>query len=90
MAQFEATVRLFDVVETDGPAARRSVEERLRGAGFTRWQIVAIGAQGSMSSPARTRPPRRPARRETATYSGGLLVAAVVAWALWFLWLLAG
>ena len=88
MAHFEATVRIFDVTESDAPAARRAIEERLRGAGFTRWQIARIGVQGAVPNKVEVR--RRVARTDMSYAGGGMLVAAVVAWTLWFLWLLAG
>jgi len=88
MARFEATVRILDVTESDAPAARRAIEERLRDAGFTRWHILSLGVQGAMVR-AVPRPPRRARRVEVSYAGGGLLVAAVVAWTLWFFWLLA-
>ena len=88
MAHFEATVRVFDVIESDATTARRALEERLRTSGFTRWQIVSIGLQGAISRPVTVRG-RRPIRAQASYAGGGMLVAAVVAWALWFLWLLA-
>ena len=89
MAQYEAMVRMLDIVEADPVAARRAVEDRLRAAGFTRWRIVNIAAAGAAnSSGAALRTGRR--RRPPAYAGGGFLVAAVLAWALWFLWLLAG
>jgi hypothetical protein len=95
MAHFEVTVRLSDVSEVDGPAARRAIEERLRAAGFSRWQIVAVGLQGAApknTSQRRTsiEPWRREARPDVSRAGNGLLVAALVAWTLWFLWLVAG
>ena len=88
MAHFEATVRIFDVTESNAPAARRAIEDRLRVAGFTRWQIARVGVQGTI--PHKIEPRRRVARTDMSYAGGGMLVAAVVAWTLWFLWLLAG
>ena len=88
MAHFEATVRILDVTESDAPAARRVIEERLREGGFTRWHILSLGVQGAMVH-AVSRPARRARRVEVSYAGGGLLVAAVVAWTLWFFWLLA-
>lgn len=88
MAHFEATVRLFDVIGSNAPAARRALEERLRAAGFTRWQILGVTTQGTLARVVEPR--RRPVRRRDVSYAGGALVAAVVVWTLWFLWLLAG
>jgi hypothetical protein len=88
MAHFEATVRLFDVIEPSAQAARRTVEERLRAGGFTRWHITDVSLQGAITH---TVQPRRRVTHTDASYAGGsVLVAAVVAWTLWFLWLLAG
>ncbi|MBI3785983.1 MAG: hypothetical protein HY270_21535 [Deltaproteobacteria bacterium] len=89
MAQFEATVRVFEITESDPGAARKAVEERLRSSGFARFQIMNLGVQGAI--PMRVEPPRRRGVSTQATYAGGgMLVAAVVAWTLWFLWMLAG
>ncbi|MFQ5666561.1 MAG: hypothetical protein ACE5I7_09035 [Candidatus Binatia bacterium] len=87
MARLEATVRLFDLVESDAPTARREIERRLRTAGFTRWQVVSVRSQGSTTHVVT--PHRRVTRSNVSYAGGGLLVAAVAAWTLWFLWLLA-
>jgi hypothetical protein len=89
MAHYEATVRVFDIVEADAAAARRLLEVQLRTAGFSRWQVVHLGVQGA-AAPATRRPPRVVAPAEANSAGSGLFVAAVVAWAFWFLWLLAG
>ena len=86
MAHFQATIRVFDVVGQDPPSARRLVEERLRQAGFSRWRVLHVGLQRAVT-PA-VRPRRRPIRTDASYAGGGLLLAAVFAWALWFLWLL--
>jgi hypothetical protein len=89
MPQFQATVRLFDIAEADGPGARRVLEERLRNAGFGRWQVTQLGLQAEVATvPARVA--RRRIRTDASYAGGGLLLVAVAAWALWFLWLLAG
>jgi hypothetical protein len=88
MARFEATVRVFDLVESDAPTARRTVEERLRAAGFDRWQVVNLELQPA--TPPMIRPRRRPTNID-ASYAGGVLLAVtVLAWAIWFLWVLVG
>jgi hypothetical protein len=87
MAHFEATVRVFDVIESNAPAARRAIEERLRTTGFSRWQIVAVGPQGTITRHEKR--PRRAVQKDLSYAGGGILIAAVVAWTLWFLWLLA-
>jgi hypothetical protein len=87
MTHFQATVRIFDVSESNASAARRAIEERLRVAGFTRWQVARVGPQRSIASRAES--PRRVVRTDVSYVGGGMLVAAVVAWTLWFLWLLA-
>jgi hypothetical protein len=88
MPQFQATVRLFDIAETDGPGARRALEERLRSAGFSRWQVTQVGLQAEAPPPVRVA--RRRMRTDASYAGGGFLLVAVAAWALWFLWLLAG
>jgi hypothetical protein len=86
MANFEATVRIFEVIEANAPAARRVIDERLRAAGFKRWQVARIGPQGTLQIGGEA---RRAVRPDVTYAGGGMLVAAVVAWTLWFLWLLA-
>lgn len=92
MARFDATVRLFDLEEPDASTARRTIEERLQASGFTRWQIVSVGFQGVWTPPLRSS--RRPSSMHTgdadAKLGGRLMAALIVAWALWFVWVLAG
>jgi hypothetical protein len=87
-ARFQAIVRILDVMEPDAPTARRTVEERLQGAGFNRWRLVSLHPQ-TIPTPLRRRPQRRALRPEASYTGGGLLMGAIVAWALWVLWLLA-
>jgi len=88
MGEFEALVRVIETSEAEAEAARRAVEERLRTAGFSRWRIVTVWSRNSVARRARA---RRQRIRPQASYAGGaLLIAAVVAWSLWFLWILAG
>jgi hypothetical protein len=92
MPQFEVVIRIQDVGEADSAAARQSVEERLRMAGIQRWQVIQVTPQGL--TPARNGAvhptPKLPPRRQPSYAGGTLVVAAVVAWAAWFLWMLAG
>jgi len=85
MAKFEVRVRLLDVTGHDGWAARRLVEERLRSAGFSRWQITSLGVQTANEAAPRqrVRPIPRPQFGATAN---ALLIAAALAVGLWF-WL---
>lgn len=85
MAKFEVRVRLLDIAGHDGWAARRLVEERLRSAGFSRWQITGIGVYepGELSPVPRVRPIPRP---QFGSAANALLIAAAVAVGLWF-WL---
>lgn len=87
MADFEATVRLYDLQEHDAPAARREIESRLRAAGFRRWRIVSVGKHGALTQPRRFS--RHVLRGKENLAGGGLLVAATAAWVLWFLWVIA-
>lgn len=86
MPNFEVRVRLLDIDENDAWSARRSAEERLRAAGFKRWQIVGMRLQDALPRVL----PRRPRRRRRSGESGlavGLLFLAVLAWTLWFWWM---
>jgi hypothetical protein len=88
MERFEATVRLVDLVEPDAATARRTIEDRLRLGGFTRWHIVAVVKEGT--APA-SRAVRRALTPPQPSYLGGrVLMLAIVAWSLWLLWLIAG
>ncbi len=87
MANFEATVQIFEVNESNAAAARRAIDDRLRVAGFTRWRIARVGPQGTTIH--RTDSPRRVVRADASYVGGAMLIAAVLAWTLWFLWLLA-
>jgi hypothetical protein len=87
MAHFEATVRVFDVSESNASAARRVIEGRLRAGGFSRWQIARVTLQGTVTH--RVESARRVVRPDVTYAGGGMLIAAVLAWTLWFLWLLA-
>ena len=89
MAHFEARVRVFDLIETDAAAARRTLEERLRTAGFNRWQVGNIELQRAIIPPV-VAARRRAAAAQASYAGGGVMVAGVVAWALWFLWIIAG
>lgn len=85
MAKFEVRVRLLDIAGHDGWAARRLVEERLRSAGFSRWQITGLNVHDAaeMSPRPHMRPIPRP---QFGAAANALLIAAAVAVGLWF-WL---
>ena len=85
MAKFEVRVRLLEVTGHDGWAARRLVEERLRSAGFSRWQITGLGVQEAADVVHQPRLVRIPRAQFGAT-ANALLVAAALAVGLWF-WL---
>lgn len=85
--RYEIQVRL-DVTERNAAAARERVEAQLRAAGFDRWQLVRMRARGVGAVPIRRRrrlPRRAPGRRDQV-FGGTVLVAAIVAWWLWFFW----
>ena len=85
MAKFEVRVRLLEVAGHDGWAARRLVEERLRSAGFSRWQITGLGVQEPVDFVPKRRFRPIPRAQFGAT-ANALLIAAAVAVGLWF-WL---
>lgn len=86
MPNFEVRVRLLDIDENDAWSARRAAEERLRAAGFKRWQIVGLRLQDALPSVAPVRV-RRQRRRGESGLAVGLLFFAILAWTLWFWWM---
>lgn len=87
MPKFEVRVRLLDVQENDAWNARQAVEERLRASGFKRWQIVNLRLQDA-PLPARPAARARRGRRGESSLAGGLILAAALAWSLYFWWAL--
>ncbi len=86
MPKYQATVRLYEVSGPDKVAAQRALEQKLRDAGLGRWQIVNV-------TPAAPPLPVRHAgsrSRQISRSAGPLLLLGMVAWALWFYWLLVG
>ncbi len=90
MPQYEVEVKILDINEPDALAARLAVEERLRSAGFKEWRVLAVSPKSRRGAiPVTPESAFRP--RRTGSYVGSaLLVAAVLAWALWFLWVVTG
>ncbi len=87
MGQFQATVRILDVMEPDAPTARRTVEQRLRKSGFRRWQLVYLAEQGRAVPMRRLGRPRRVPADPRLT--DALRLLAMLAWTLLLLWLVA-
>jgi hypothetical protein len=87
MPKFEVRVRLLDVSENDAWTARQAVEERLRAAGFTRWQIASLRLEDA-APPPRLAAARRRRRRGESSLAGGLIITAALAWSFWFWWAL--
>lgn len=86
MAKFEVKIRLLDITGHDGWSARRLVEERLRSAGFVRWQITSLEVQQPADLlPQRPRPRPIP-RPDFGSTANMVLIAAAVAIGVWF-WL---
>lgn len=89
MPQYDVEVRITDINEPDALAARLRVEEKLRAVGFKSWHVVAVAPRPRAVGLATT--PRAPSTRRTNAYIGSaLLVVAVLAWVLWFLWVITG
>jgi hypothetical protein len=88
MGRFQATVRILDLTEPDAPTAVRTVEERLHKAGFDRWRVVSLHPQTVRISSRRPR--RRTIRREINHTDRAILLGAILACAVWFLWFIAG
>ena len=89
MEHFQATIRLLDVVEPDAATARRAIEEKLRIAGFARWQVLNVVQEGSVAVPTR-KAARRVPRMQPSYLAGRALLVGAVLWSLWLLWLLMG
>jgi hypothetical protein len=90
MPQYEVEVKISDVNEPDALAARLYVEEHLRSSGLKNWRVVTVLPKARASGvPAPLAQPYRP-RRNHAYFGSALLVAAVLAWVLWFLWVITG
>lgn len=89
MPQYDVEVKITDINEPDALAARLRVEEKLRAAGFKSWHVVAVAPRVRAATPSTT-PFEMSARRSNAYIGSALLVAAVLAWVLWFLWVITG
>ncbi|GIW45200.1 MAG: hypothetical protein KatS3mg077_2482 [Candidatus Binatia bacterium] len=90
MPQYEVEVKISEVNEPDALAARLYVEERLRSSGLKNWRVVTVSPKARASGgPTPFVQTYRP-RRNHAYVGSALLVAAVLAWVLWFLWVLTG
>jgi hypothetical protein len=89
MTHFEVTVRLFDVSEANASAARRTIDERLRIAGFSRWQIVDLGPQAAITAPARTARGTGPPA-DSPTHSDFAILIGVLLFVLLLLLVLGG
>lgn len=90
MPQYEVEVKVTEVNEPDALAARLYVEERLRSSGLKNWRVVTVTPKSRSSGvPPPLAPAYRP-RRNNVYFGSALLVAAVLAWVLWFLWVITG
>lgn len=85
MPKFEVRVRLLEISENDAWTARQAVEERLRAAGFRRWQIASLRLQDAAPAPRPVARGRSRRSRESGI-AGGLIIAAALAWSFWFWW----
>lgn len=69
-------------------AARAAVEEQLKQGGFENCRVVSVDPEGLAARPPRPAAsvanPGAAWRRQSNT--GGLLLVAAVAWAIWFFW----
>ncbi len=91
MATFQATIRFESSESEDAAEVRRAVEQRLRASGLEKCSVVRVERQQSAGvTPRRSRiaPGEGVWRRQSNT--GGVLLVAAAAWALWFFWRLSG
>lgn len=86
MPKFRATVRLPDLDGADPAAVQHSVEGKLKQAGFERWRILKIEAQGKPPRRPRELPPlaARAGAPAQSTGAGGILLIGAGALAIWF------
>jgi ferric-dicitrate binding protein FerR (iron transport regulator) len=88
MPRYRATIHVIGVRGETPSAARAAVEAQLRDSGIENCRVVSVDPEGGVSSSAH-RPgvapdPDSDWRRQSNT--GGLLLVAAVAWAIWFFW----
>lgn len=88
MPKYRATIHLNGVSGETPTAARAAVEEQLKQSGLENCRVVSVDPEGLAARPAR--PPASAAERDSAwrrqSNTGGLLLVAAVAWAIWFFW----
>jgi ferric-dicitrate binding protein FerR (iron transport regulator) len=88
MPKYRATIHVSGVDSESPSAARAAVEEQLKLSGLANCRVVSVDPEGLTSRVGRR--PRTPDgpdpawRRQSNT--GGLLLVAAVAWAIWFFW----
>jgi hypothetical protein len=87
MHKFRATVRLTEIEGADPAQVQRALDEHLKQAGFAKWRILSIEAEGAVAR-GRSREIRLP-RRRARSEGWGLFVVAAGAWVVWLFWLLA-
>jgi len=92
MPNFEVRVRLLDIDEHDAWSARQAAEERLRAAGFRRWQLVGIRLQDAPRAAVaavaaqQKKQARKKRRSGESSLAGGLVLVVALAWSFWFWW----
>lgn len=88
MPKYRATIQLTGVSGETATAARAAVEEQLRLVGIENCRVISIDPEGlaarPLPRPAAAAHPDPEWRRQSNT--GGLLLVAAVAWAIWFFW----
>jgi hypothetical protein len=87
MQKFRATVRLTEIEGADPAQVQRTLDERLKEAGFAKWRVLSIEMDGA-GTRGRSREIRAP-RHRTRSEGWGLFVVAASAWVVWLFWLLA-
>ena len=89
MPKFQATVRVSNLEGEDPAAAQHLLDERLKSAGFDKWQVLSVETPGGTPRRQERRETRPVVRRKPPSDGWGLFLVAAGAWVVWFLWALA-
>jgi hypothetical protein len=87
MQKFRATVRLTEIEGADPAHVQRALDERMKEAGFAKWRVLSIEAEGAATR-SRHRDIHVP-RHRAQSEGWGLFLVAAGAWVVWLFWLLA-
>ena len=89
MPRYRAILQVSDIAGESPRAVRSALNEQLRTSGLQNCQVVRVDLDGGPIGPRPTAPTgdREPEWRQQSNL-GGVLLAAAVAWAMWFFWMM--